>query len=615
MRNFLFLGSCFLLLSGFIITSISKGSLDLSTLFSYDKQEFPEKALYRWNDVNPVTDKGATLGRVLFYDQQLSVNNTTACASCHQQENAFGDSRKVSIGFNGESTARHAMRLINVDFHADNKKFWDERSSRLENTVTLPFKDPIEMGFSGENGFPSIDSLINKMENLAYYNILFEDVFGDPNITEDRMALALAQFIRSMTTFDTKFDEGFNIIGEEITHFPNFTDAENRGKRLFFNPPAGIFGSRDVTVPTGAACGFCHKAPGFDILHISTNNGVIGVANDSTAIDVSVQRSPSLKNLVKPDGSSNGPFMHDGSLETLEDVIEHYNFIPSDPRNDLSSSLLFPMPNKNVELFLTDQEKSDLISFLKTLSGDDIYTNEKWSNPFDDNGNLEILNCNSCETVNNVDTLQTDIIPIDSTMSDTIVVDTLMVDVIQIQEPIFETFSWISQVIDSSACAGTFVDVFDQGAFSYIIIRTTDDTTMYFEDGQFYCQDSPNFSCQSAYKLDDPTYTWICDSQKQSFIDNGLSTLSNLGQQENNQEEEHVNIFPNPSSGIFAISIPSYFRYGQVVISAMSGQVVHQQTFDNASSLKVELNGQAPGLYIVSIISEERKYTQKIIIE
>lgn len=384
MRNLIFFGISFLLCSGFIIFPAANGLLDLSNLFSYDSQEFPEKALYRWNDENPVSDKGATLGRVLFYDTKLSVNNTTACASCHQQENAFGDSRQVSIGFNGEPTERHAMRLINVDFHADNRKFWDERTARLENTVTLPFQNPIEMGFSGKDGFPSMDSLLRKMDDLAYYKILFEEAFGDQNITEDRMALALAQFIRSITTFDSKFDEGFNIVGEEITHFPNFTEEENRGKRLFFNPPAGIFGTRDVSAPTGAACGFCHKAPGFDLIHLSSNNGVIGVAGDSTAIDISIRRSPSLKNLVKPDGSSNGPFMHDGSISTLEDVIEHYNFIPFDPRNELLSGLLFPMANGNVELLLNEQEKSDLVTFLKTLSGNDVYTNEKWSNPFDE---------------------------------------------------------------------------------------------------------------------------------------------------------------------------------------------------------------------------------------
>lgn len=594
-----------LLFSGFMLAPMS-GIIDFSSVFSYDSQPFPDKALYRWNEENPVTDKGATLGRVLFYDTKLSLNSTTACASCHQQENAFGDSRKVSIGFNGEATARHAMRLINVDFHADNKKFWDERSTRLENTVTQPFKDPIEMGFSGENGFPSIDSLIKRMENLSYYKLLFEEAFGDQDITEDRMALALSQFIRSMTTFDSKFDEGFSTIGEEITHFPNFTDEENRGKRLFFNPPAGIFGTRDIAVTTGAACGFCHKAPSFDLIHLSMNNGVIGVAGDSTAVDISVRRSPSLKNLVKPDGSSNGPFMHDGSIETLEEVIEHYNFIPFNSRNELLSGLLFPMDNRNVELQLTDQEKSDLVSFLKTLSGNDIYTNEKWSNPFDENGDLVIQNCISCHTGMNVDTTQTDTSKTDSMSMDTMNIDTLIS-----LNPIFDEFSWLKDLVDLTDCDGTQIDVYDEGTFKFIIINTQEVTHMYFEDGMFYCKDHPGFSCKNAYQLGEAITSWSCKSEMGSFQ---FSLNTSLISQRDNED---VSVFPNPTRGCVSISVPSHFEQGQIVITNMEGKVIHQLLNIDVRSTKIvniNLEHQPKGLYILKLISSDYKHSRKIIL-
>lgn len=401
---YLFFFSLFLTSSYFVYDPPEDGILDVGTLFNYANQTFAQKAEYRWNEQNPVTDMGATLGRVLFYDKQLSVNNTTACSSCHQQEHAFGDPRKVSIGFNGQPTPRHAMRLVNVDFHVDGFRFWDERVFTLENLTTQPIKNEIEMGFSGTDGFPAIDSLLRKMSHLDYYDPLFKAVYGDTVVTEERIGLALAQFIRSIITFDSKFDEGFELVGaNEKSDFPNYTDAENRGKLLFFNPPAGIFDGRENVNPIlfGTGCGFCHKAPGFDIIHLSRNNGVIGVAGDSTAVDITIHRSPSLKNLVKPDGTPNGPFMHDGSLATLEDVIEHYNFIPRDPRNDLSISLLFPMDNGNVELQLTEEEKADLLAFLKTLSGEDLYTNEKWSDPFDANGNLQVTNSSICNTVTN----------------------------------------------------------------------------------------------------------------------------------------------------------------------------------------------------------------------
>ena len=398
---------CICLLSLFLTSSYfefnpPKGMLDLGSLFNYANQWFPDKAEYRWNEKNPVSDIGATLGRALFYDKQLSVNNTISCASCHQQEHAFGDPRKVSIGFNGQPTERHAMRLVNVDFHVDGNRFWDERVFTLENLATLPIKNEIEMGFSGKDGFPAIDSLLRKMSHLDYYQPLFKEVYGDTIITEERIALALAQFTRSIITFDSKFDEGFEAVGgNEKIDFPNYTEEENRGKLLFFNPPAGIFNGRENvdSILFGTGCGFCHKAPGFDIIHLSQNNGVIGVAGDSTAVDLTIHRSPSLKNLVKPDGTPNGPFMHDGSLQTLEDVVEHYNLIPFDPRNPLNTSLLFAMNNGNVELQLEEREKADLIAFLKTLSGEDLYTNEKWSNPFDENGNLRITNSSICNTV------------------------------------------------------------------------------------------------------------------------------------------------------------------------------------------------------------------------
>ncbi len=374
-----------------------KGIIDLTNLFNYANQEIPEKAILNHNTGNPMTDLGATLGRVLFYDKKLSLNGTTACASCHQQENAFGDTSKVSIGFDGRTTERHAMRLINVDFSPDHLRFWDKRGISLEGTVTLPYQNEIEMGFSGSNGQPNMDSLISKMQTIPYYPSLFNAVFGDEQITENRMQLALAQFIRSIMSYDAKFDEGFEKIGNEITAFPNFTDQENEGKRLFFSFPP--FDDGPQTDRTGAFCGVCHKVPSFSILHFAQSNGVIGVAGDSTAVDISVIRSPSIRDLVKPDGTSNGPFMHDGSLVDLAAVIDHYNDIPANPVNTNLSGLLFPNGSNEVKLNLTDDHKAALVAFLKTLSGNEVYTNEKWSNPFDENENLQVIFDNNCTTI------------------------------------------------------------------------------------------------------------------------------------------------------------------------------------------------------------------------
>lgn len=596
-RLVLLLFSSILLTSSYFeVAPPENGVLDIGNLFRYVIDELPLRAEYRFNEKNPVTDKGATLGRVLFYDKQLSVNNTTACASCHQQENAFGDNRKVSIGFNGQATARHAMRLVNVDFHADDFKFWDERSRSLEKTAALPLQNEIEMGFSGTNGLPALDSLLRKMDQLEYYQHLFQEVYGDSEITEERIALALTQFIRSINTFDTKFDEGFIEMGNEIDNFPNFTDAENRGKRLFFNPPIGIFGGEvSPFFGKGAACGFCHKAPGFDIIHIAQSNGVIGVAGDSSAIDLSVKRAPSLKNLIKPDGTPNGPFMHDGSLKTLEEVVDHYNFIPLDTRNTNLDGLLFPLDNGNVELRLSEEEKSDVVAFLKTLSGEDVYTNEKWSNPFDENGNLDLINCASCTTESETDNPE-EMEPADSS-----------------NNTVFTEYPFLSELIDENNCDGTRVSVYDQGSYAYIFVSTENATTMYYHDGTFYCQDAPNYSCQEAYQLGEASSIWTCNTNVRNLAaTRSISTQPII----NNLE---IVLFPNPNKGLFYLSFPKMDAQSmELSIINATGKTVQAFTLSAnqmTTPFPVQLSGVAAGIYFVRIQTGDVVQVRKVLIE
>eukprot|EP01034_Spumella_vulgaris_P004413 gene4413-5623_t len=145
---------------------------------------------------NRVTNAAATLGRVLFYDRQLSVNNTVACASCHQQAQAFGDPRRFSLGFAGGATTAHAMRLGNVRYYAPGSMFWDKRAATLEAQATQPIQHPVEMGFDASAG--GLPTLFAKLQALPYYPALFTAAFGDATITEDRVQRALAQFQRAM---------------------------------------------------------------------------------------------------------------------------------------------------------------------------------------------------------------------------------------------------------------------------------------------------------------------------------------------------------------------------------------------------------------------------------
>ena len=181
---------------------------------------------------NEITDAGATLGRVLFYDKKLSVDNSVSCASCHKQELAFGDNRRLSEGVNGE-TGRHSMRLVNARFSDERKFFWDERADNLEQQTTMPIRDHIEMGFSGTGGNPGINDLTVKLYNELYYRQLFTNAFGDELISENRMQEALAQFVRSIQSYDSKYDEGRALVNNSNQQFLNFTVLENQGKKLF----------------------------------------------------------------------------------------------------------------------------------------------------------------------------------------------------------------------------------------------------------------------------------------------------------------------------------------------------------------------------------------------
>ena len=363
----------------FIIIS---STVDLDNLFNYDNQQVPN---YITKDntpnTNQIDNKTATLGRVLFYDKNLSDNNTVSCASCHQQAFAFSDPLVTSVGLNGENTGRHSMRLINSRFSNEGNFFWDERAASLEDQVTQPIQDHVEMGFSGTNGNPDFDDLVLKLSAIDYYQTLFEFAYGSSSIDENKIQRALAQFVRSIQSFDSKFDDGLIQVPNPNAPFPNYTTQENLGKQLFLAPPQN----------GGAGCAACHAPPEFDIDPNTLNNGIIGVVGSTTEIDLTNTRSPSLRDIVNPDGSLNGPLMHDGSLTTLLEVVEHYNSIPNDAANTNLDNRLQRPGNQTQQLNLTTNEKNALEAFLKTLTGTDVYTNEIWSDPFDLGGNITLI--------------------------------------------------------------------------------------------------------------------------------------------------------------------------------------------------------------------------------
>ncbi|WP_027391940.1 cytochrome-c peroxidase [Aquimarina latercula] len=331
---------------------------------------------------NPITDAGATLGRVLFYDEKLSANGTVSCASCHKAEHGFSDPDILSKGFEGGLTRRHSMGIVNARFYEGGKFFWDERAATLEEQVLMPFQDEVEMGLT-------LQELTNIVAEQTYYSSLFVDAFGDQNITSDRISRALAQFIRSLVSTTSKYDQARSDVDSPIVDFPNFTEQENEGKRLFYMP-------RPLTNGLNANCVACHMSEAFvapiptvtpipsGITTFATTNGLDAISttdlgvNETTANpnDIGKFKVPSLKNIaIRP------PYMHDGRFATLEEVIEHYS---SGIQNH--QSLISPLVNSEGQVGqfnFTEEEKEALIAFLNTLTDNQMLTDEKYSNPFE----------------------------------------------------------------------------------------------------------------------------------------------------------------------------------------------------------------------------------------
>lgn len=313
---------------------------------------------------NQVTDWGATLGRVIFYDKNVSFNKTISCSSCHLQSNAFADVSALSKGFSGGNTGRNSMGLTNARFYPNGRYFWDERAATLEIQTLMPIQDHVEMGMN-------LDTLVNRFKNLSYYPSLFTKAFGDQNINSDRISKALAQFVRSIVSYESKYDAGRGTLPVNAApptfNFSNFTAQENRGMQLFFTPQL--------------ACAACHGTETFTA-PVAKNNGLdattidrgLGATTNNTLDDAKF-KVPSLRNI-----ELTAPYMHDGRFATLEQVIEHYNSgIKNHPNLDPALKTPGGTPK---QLNLTTADKAALVAFLKTLTDTKMTSDVKYSNPF-----------------------------------------------------------------------------------------------------------------------------------------------------------------------------------------------------------------------------------------
>lgn len=324
------------------------------TPYSYGSDEMPPSFLapgLQFFEFIPsdnfTTDEGATLGRVLFYDRNLSANRTVSCGSCHIQEYAFSDPRTFSAGFEGELTPRNSMGLFNKQF--ERHMFWDRRVPTLEDQVLVPLEDEREMGMT-------LEAVIERVEAAPYYEELFVAAFGDAAVTEERIAKALAQFVRAIQSFDSRYEQGL------ANDFANWSEQELLGKTLFFNGET--------------RCNQCHMTAHF-FSPAPSNNGLDEVYTDEGAGE-GYFKTPTLLNIALT-----APYMHDGRFATLEEVLEHYNTgIASHPQLSDQLTEELNVGGTPIQLNLTENEKAALVAFLHTLTDESMVTDPRYSDPF-----------------------------------------------------------------------------------------------------------------------------------------------------------------------------------------------------------------------------------------
>ncbi len=316
---------------------------------------------------NVISDAGATLGRVLFYDKNLSKNNTISCGSCHKQALAFSDTATLSKGFDNGNTRRHSMSLVYARYYRRGKFFWDERAATLEQQVLMPIQDPVEMGLT-------LTELQQKVSAQTYYPSLFKAAFGDETVSTDRIAKALAQFVRSIVSFSSKYDAGRAQVATPGAPFPNFTQQENQGKQLFLLPVnnggAGCFGCHSTEA-------FINPAPGPINNGLDENSTTDLGAYETTPIQpfLGAFKTTSLRGIAQ-----RPPFMHDGRFKTLNEVVEHYNRgVKKHP--NLAQALRDSSGNP-IKLNFNEGQKAALVAFLTTLNDNQLTTDAKWSDPF-----------------------------------------------------------------------------------------------------------------------------------------------------------------------------------------------------------------------------------------
>lgn len=320
------------------------------------------------NIKNPApVDPVVNLGRVLFYDKNLSVNGQVSCGTCHIQGKAFTDGLALAVGHNRSLTEMSSMSLQNMAFI--NNYQWQSTTDDLVQLVAKPLVHPIEMGNR------NLEDVISRIKSLSYYDVLHKVAYGNAQIEEKSITWALAQFVGSIYSANSKFDKSLK------SAFIDFNQEEKQGKELFFGK---------------ALCNHCHSFPTFaapdfvggkygktnSVANVNSksidsdkkgmaNNGLPGMLGKLSKIKI-----PTLRNI-----EHTAPYMHDGRFNTLEEVIDHYDHGVV-ATIDLDELLIGKAAKSAIKLDLTTSEKHALKAFLLTLTDTELLTAKRYSDPF-----------------------------------------------------------------------------------------------------------------------------------------------------------------------------------------------------------------------------------------
>lgn len=277
---------------------------------------------------NPLTEAKIALGKQLYFDPRLSGDDTISCASCHDPKKGWSNGSAFATGVRGQVGGRSAPTIINAGYQYF--QFWDGRAQHVEGQALGPIQNPIEMDLT-------LEKLIVKLNKIAGYRSQFQEVFGT-DVTADGIAKAIGAFERTVLSGNAPFDQ-FKAGDKKA-----LSEAAERGRHVFFNK---------------ASCSACHAGPNFS--DGAFHNLGVGIKSDNPDLgrfavtklggDRGAFKTPTLREIART-----APYMHDGSLKTLEDVVEFYNQ-GGNPNPQLDEEI-FPLK-------LTDQQKSDLITFLK----------------------------------------------------------------------------------------------------------------------------------------------------------------------------------------------------------------------------------------------------------